>query len=310
MVSHLLSLRVCELLTTHMLILCQLAVRLARDACPRAGRVHGIRLIYHSIHPNEALTPLPDNSTSVAEQEENEIAWSQLLVSRVLPLVLPPEDLRNPCLHVLVSEIFSEMIVHRVLCQRVSEPWLLWEGVTKVIYVLRPDLVPQLRPSSEVPSPVGRLEQFGLLSSHQAATSHDQRASRTGRLDSIAVAFWTALQFATLGWLFLRSSVSALMHASSLPARSSHAHGGKTSEQPPATAVVPPDDGPDPHLQVTRDDCGLKRPVVRMRVWTCISRLTALDQRMPWLSGVLSLLQWLTLKGPGQVCRTDGALDR
>ena len=243
------------------------------------------------------------------EQEENEIAWSQLLVSRVLLLVLPPEDLQNPCLHVLVSEIFSEMIVHRVLCQRVSEPWLLWEGVTKAIYALRPDLA-QREPSTEVPSPVGRLEQFGLLSSKEAATSQDRRLSKAGSFDSIAGAFWAALQFSTTAWIVLRSFVLALMHASTLPARSSHAHGEKTSDKPPVTAVDPPDGGPDPQPKVTRNELAFKRPVVRMRVWTCISRLTGMDERMPWFSGLLSLLQWLSLRGPGQVCRTDGALDR
>lgn len=268
-------------------------------------------MIYHSIHPNEALTPLPNNEACAAEQQENEIAWSQLLVSRVLPLVLPPEDLQNPCLHVLVSEIFSEMIVHKVLCQRVSEPWLLWEGVTKAINVLRrPDLVQRPPPPDEVASPAGRLEQFGLLSSKEAGASQDRRSSKAGGMDFIIRVFWTALQLSTMAWLFLRSFVLALMHASSLPARSSHAHGGKTSDKPPVTAVDPSEGGPDPHPRVTRHDDGLKRPVVRMRVWTCISRLTTLDQRMPWFSGFLSLLQWLSLRGPGQVCRTDGPLDR
>ena len=285
-------------------------MRVAQDACPGAERDHDIRPIYHSMYPNEALTPLPNNPACQAEQEENEIAWSQLLVSRVLPLLLPPEDLQNPCLHVLVSEIFSEMIVHRVLCQRVSEPWLLWEGVTKAIYALRPDLVPRAPPTSETASSAGRLEQFGLLSSKEAASSQDGRLSKPGKFDSITRAFWAVLQFSTITWLFLRSFVVALMHASTLPPRSSHAHGGKTSDKPSATAVLPPDGGTDPQSQVTRKDEALKRPVVRMRAWTCISRLTALNERMPWLSGLLSLLQWLSLRGPGQVCRTDSALDR
>lgn len=244
------------------------------------------------------------------EQEENEIAWSQLLVSRVLPLVLPPEDLQNPCLHVLVSEIFSEMIVHRVLCQRVSEPWLLWEGLTKAIYAVRPGLIPRAPESPKTSSPIGRLEQFGLLSSKEAAGVDGQRSARAGRFDSIVGAFWMALQFSTTLWLFLRSLMLALMHASSLPARSSHARGGRTSDKPPVSAVDLPDGGPGPRVHDTRDESERKRPVVKMRAWTCISRLAALDQRIPWLCGMLSLLQWVSLKGPGEVCRTDGPLDR
>lgn len=260
--------------------------------------------------PNEALTPLPNDAESVVEQDENESAWSQLLVSRVLPLVLPPEDLQNPCLHVLMSEIFSEMIVHRVLCQRVSEPWLLWEGITKAIYALRHDLAP--RPTSEeASSPVGRLEQFGLLSSRNAAAGEDQRWSlRASAFDRISGALWAALQFSTIAWLFLRSLVVGLMHASTLPHRSSHAQGEKTSDKPPVTAVGPSEGGPDAPPSVTRHAHAVKRPVVGMRVWSCASTLTALDQRMPWVIGFFSLLQWLSLRGPGQLCRTDGPLDR
>lgn len=286
-------------------------MRVAQDACARPERYDNGRLIYHSIHPNEALTPPPNNPECIVEQDENEIAWSQLLVSRVLPLVLPPEDLNNPCLHVLVSEIFSEMIVHRVLCQRVSEPWLLWEGVTKIVCVLRPGLAPR-PPSSEVPAPADRLKQFGLLSSKEAGASQDRHPSRAGRADSIVSAFWTALEFSTMAWTLLRSLMLALIHASSLPTRSSHAHAGhgQTSDKDFITAVDPAEGGPDPLPEVTRNNNVLTRPVVRMSIWTCISRLTALDHRMPWLAGFLSLLQWLLLRGPGQVCCTDGPLDR
>lgn len=285
------------------------AEEVARNARPGPAQGHDIRLIYHSLYPHAALTPVPNDTDALVKQDENEAAWSQLIVSRVLPLLLPPEDLQNPCLHVLVSEIFSEMIMHKVLCQRVTEPWLLWEGVTKALYALQPQLVPT--PSStQAPSPVGRLEQFGLLSSQAAAAGRDTRVTKAGKLDAVTGAFWAALQFTTIAWLFLRSFVLALTHASSLPARSSHVPKEQTSDKPPVTALDPPEGRLDPQGEVTRESHTLKRPVVRMRAWTCISTLMHLDQRMPWLCGLLSLLQWFSLRGPGQVCRTDGPVDR
>src|ERR1700761_5277781 len=119
------------------------AVRTAQDACSGDKSSNALRAVYHHLYPNKALTPLPNTDATALEQESNEIAWSQLLVLRILPLVLPPEDLTNPCLHVLVSEVLSEMIVHKALCEKASQPWIIWEGVTKLINSVRPELNPQ-----------------------------------------------------------------------------------------------------------------------------------------------------------------------
>lgn len=53
-----------------------------------------------------------------------------------------------------------------------------------------------------------------------------------------------------------------------------------------------------------------KVPILGMTLWTCLSKLTRLQDRMPWLIGTISLVQWLLLYGPGKVCRTDSRLDR
>ena len=265
-----------------------------------------IRLIYHTIHPNKALTPLPDNPSTILEQQDNEIAWAQLLVSQVVPLVLPPEDLQNPCLHVLVSEIFSEMIVHNAICGKASESWLIWEGVTKLIYALRPDHIPQT-PADDRPSSIDKLEQFGLLSSGKIADKQELQRARGGRFDLIAQVFWTTLQVLMTLWLLLRAFATALMHASSIPARPGRVVKAAASDKVRASAVAP-DSRPNPqHTILTNSE---QRPVVRMQVWTCISRLTAIDRRMPWLSGLLSLVQWLSLYGPGGLGRTNSTLDR
>jgi hypothetical protein len=35
-----------------------------------------------------------------------------------------------------------------------------------------------------------------------------------------------------------------------------------------------------------------------------------MDKRMPWLYGALSMLQWITITGPGRIACFDGKLDR
>ena len=263
-------------------------------------------MIYHSLQPNKALKPLPNNQSTILEQQDNEIAWSQLLVSRILPLVLPPEDLQNPCLHVLVSELFSELIVHNALCGKASEPWVLLEGVTKLIPILRPDFNRPLSADASSPS-ISRLEQFGLLSSAKATQSRDLQRPPRRRLDAIAQVFWSILQLSITIWLLLRSFAFALMQASSIPARHNRVGRSETEHKVRISAVAP-DSRPSPqHTILTGCE---KRPVVSMKVWTCVSRLTAIEQRMPWLSGFLSLLQWLSLYGPGGLCRTNSILDR
>lgn len=264
-------------------------------------------MIYHSILPNKALTPLPDNSENISEQQNNELAWSQLLVTRILPLVLPPEDLQNPCLHVLVSEIFSEMIVHNAICGKGSEPWVIWEAITKLIYsTLRSRPMRQGAvddPSSEI----NRLEQFGLLSSAGAKRSEDRHDAQQRRIGVFINIFWRVLYFLSLAWWLIGSLSTALLHESSIPARSPRKDKMKTSNRLSVTAVEA-DYRPGPGtMPDQRDD---PRPVVSMRIWSCISMLTSLEHRMPWMFGFLSLLQWLSLKGPGKLCGANGALDR
>ncbi|KAF2773103.1 hypothetical protein EJ03DRAFT_387375 [Teratosphaeria nubilosa] len=195
-----------------------------------------IASIYHSLRPHKALSPFPiDDATTLAERE-NESDWSQLLVSRIIPLVLPPEDLMNPCLNVLVSEIFSEMIVRNAVLEKSSQSWLLWEGVTKVIYTLRPGVQPRMETAA---SSINRLDQYGLLA------SADKAAGR---------------------------------------------------ESPP--------DG----YQTSREFQPV--PIVAMKLWNCLGQLTRLQDRMPWLTGILALLQWQLMHGPGQLCSSNSALDR
>ncbi|KAK5173790.1 uncharacterized protein LTR77_002471 [Saxophila tyrrhenica] len=280
-------------------------LRIAKSANSNNGSANTVRTIYQTMRPNKALTPLPEGDAAVLEQVDNEVAWSQLLVSRILPLVLPPEDLANPCLHVLVSEVFSEMIVRNALCGKASEPWIIWEGVTKLLNSLSRT---QGQAADLQSSPAGRLEQFGLLSTRNASAGRDLHdAQRRWRLDAISQLFWSSLQVVVMGWLMVRFFVTALMHGSSIPIRRARSTADeepkrvRTSAAEPAARPLPQHNTPKVYGE---------RPVISMRVWPCISTTCCIEQRMPWVFGLASLSQWILLLGPGRLCDFDSILDR
>jgi hypothetical protein len=283
------------------------AIRIASQTTQTPG-LHGTnRIIYHTLRPHHALTPIPSSPDDLADQQENESAWCQMVVNRALALLLPYDEHQNPCLQVLVSEILSEMIFHNGICGKACESWLIWEGVTKIIYAVRPDLIPDPHPS-EAP-PVNRLTQFGLVS--KGGNNAPVRQSKYRPLDALKQSFWAVLQSLWLAWVLLRSSINVLMQASSLPARSSHP---KSVESGSSLNMDMIDHSSDldtgtPHTSFPSSEPRIV-PILGMTLWTCLSKLTRLQDRMPWLIGTISLVQWLLLYGPGQVCRTDSRLDK
>lgn len=283
------------------------AVRIASRGVQHSNPGRTNRILYHNLRPHPALSPVPNSPEQLADQQENESAWCQMVVNRALSLLLPQEEHQNPCLQVLVSEILSEMIFHNGVCGKACEGWLIWEGITKVIYAIRPDLVPSL-PDADQPQG-HRLAQFGLLSEKGKTTDPSSQQSEYSRLERLSTTFWTLMQSAWLVWLVLRSWVIALMHASSSPARSGRQREAKM-EGFPSHDIVGDEAGwssPDVH-HLSSDS--RKVPILGMMVWTCLSTITRLQERMPWLTGMLSLMQWLLLVGPGQLCCTDSRLDR
>jgi hypothetical protein len=250
--------------------------------------------------------------SSVVEQRESESAWRQLLVQGALAVLLPPEDLENACLRALVAEIFAEMILGNGISGKACEGWLLWEGITSIAKVMQTDDAKEEDVSSndtESERSMTRLERFGLLSSaRNEQTGSTGRLARSNRrhrtwLVFISGLFWTAIQYLFWASTALRAAVSTLATASTLPPRS------PTNEPSPVEAssqsLLFPGD-----ISLFTRPLGSKRPVVSMRLWSCIAQLAELSVRMPWLSGTISMLHWGLLAGPGKVGDTDGILDR
>ncbi|KAI4665389.1 uncharacterized protein J4E78_002849 [Alternaria triticimaculans] len=157
-----------ELLQAHLT-----SFRIAKtQAASSISLVSDPRLIYHTLHPHPALSPVPtdDAPATVLEQRESESAWRQLLIHGVLALLLPTEDLKNGCLRALVGEIFAEMILGNGISGKACEGWVLWEGITRIAEVLQTDAAKEKDSQSDdadAEQSLTRLERYGLLSTHQ-----------------------------------------------------------------------------------------------------------------------------------------------
>ncbi|KEZ42610.1 hypothetical protein SAPIO_CDS5851 [Scedosporium apiospermum] len=264
------------------------ARRAARNPIARPPIEVHPREVYHSLCPLPYLSPVPtpDSPEAVELQRENERAYRQLLVRAVLAILLPTEDLENPCLTSLVGEILSETIIGNVIANKASQPWLIWEGLAILARNItegkrrRPKRRDNDQPSS---ASAGRgFSAQGLLSS---------------------VIHWMFLAFVSIQFL-----VTTLVTASSFPRRGGRSfseNGDLTSQSSPDYTSTPDASSLEKGDPVT----SAKVPLVDFRIWPCIANLIELQSRMPWLAGTLSMLQLGLLDGPGRIGDVDRTMD-
>ncbi|KAK8153679.1 PXA domain-containing protein [Phyllosticta citrichinensis] len=270
------------------------------------------RNIYHTLTPHPALDPVPSEAdpVTILEQQENEAAWRQLLVQGVLAVLLPTEDLENGCLRALVVEIFSEMIIGNGVGNKVCEPWLLWEATEKIAQLIHPRVAEagdQALASGSAKT-TSRLEQFGLLTSPpgDAVEPRKQKKSRGRPVWSIGdlnALFWNMCQYTFLAFTALRAIITALTRSPSLPDRS--VGGVHMSSPMDASRQSLWSNNAAPSATVDEP-----WPVLSMSAWTCAAQLLEFKARMPWLAGLVSLLHWGAVSGPGQVGGTNNPLDK
>ncbi len=260
------------------------------------------RQIYHSLWPLPALSPVPgDGGPNAREQTENEAAYRQLLVQAVLAVLLPTEDLDNDCLTAIVGQIFSEMILGGGIGGKASEPWMIWEGITKISEVLQAHL-----PKSKAQVRVERSNSDVVNSTPKGLTGPNTKSWRIQR--SLQKSFWLALQYCFLAFSAVRFLAITLATSSSLPSRN--------PITVKSTGLPPSKDHLEPPESTNADDIWdgrkdqTKQPIVKMKIWSCAANLLDLDARMPWLSATFSMLQHVALTGPGQLGNTDGMIDK
>ncbi|PBP26535.1 hypothetical protein BUE80_DR002532 [Diplocarpon rosae] len=284
-----------ELLEVHVQ-----AWRASRNALHPSPATSNPREIYHSLWPFPALYPVPDDDQNTLQQMENESAYRQLLVQGVLSVLLPTEDLENDCLTALVGQIFSEMILGGGIGAKASEPWLLWEGITKIAEVIQTHL-----PKSKAEVRIQRSNSDLGGSVPPVLTGKGTNQWSIGL--SLHKMFWLVLQYGFVAFIAIRWFVVTLVTASSLPSRKDPAK--------KITGAMLANDKANSDLNSSESSLASRRapskqPIMTMKIWSCASSLLDLDARMPWLSATLSLLQWGAITGPGKIGDTDGMIDK
>ncbi|KUI65058.1 PXA domain protein 1 [Cytospora mali] len=246
------------------------------------------REIYHSLCPLPYLSPIPklEKPGTIAEQADNETAYRQLLVQGVLAVLLPTEDLENECLTSLVGQIFSEIIIGGVVAKKISEPWMIWTGLTTLADVVRR----------------GKANTSGSRSTVNSA------AGRGPKGFSIQGLFWSIVHYLFVSTAILRVLVSTLANCRTLPSRGQTTPASKDdlirhNDELQAANTSPP-------YSVELPEEVTKTPIMAFGIWSTISKLLEMDRRMPWLCGSLSMAQWLAIAGPGRVAGYDGVIDR
>ncbi|APA10502.1 hypothetical protein sscle_06g052720 [Sclerotinia sclerotiorum 1980 UF-70] len=259
------------------------------------------RQVYHSLWPFAPLSPVPleGDPDTIKGQSNNEAAYRQLIINGLLAVLLPTEDLENDCLTSLVSQIFSEMILGNGIGGKACEPWLLWEGIMKIAEVIQARL-PKSKAQVRVDRSNSEITRPNLLDIKDGGT----KTSDFGK--SMQKTFWLVLQYLFLAFATIRVITIAIATSSSLPSRI-------LSMRKPTGLALPNDDSKPPMnseaLPWARAQ-PLKRPILKMKLWSCVSTLLDMDTRMPWLSATLSLLQWGAITGPGKIGDTDGMIDK
>lgn len=199
----------------------------------------------------------------------------------VLSILLPTEDLENPCLTGLVSQILSELIIGNLFINKASQPWLLLESICIVSRVLGEKKT--------------QAKQRIVSRSHQQNTPASQNTTTW----SIQGILFTMFQLGILIFSSIQVLIKTIVMSSSLPSRFTTHIVSKVG----VGSVSSDDEATD----VTSDD---KVAVLDFKLWTCIGNLIDLSSRMPWLSGFLSLLQHQAIHGPGRVAQLDTRIDR
>lgn len=243
------------------------------------------REVYHALCPLPSLSPVPrdDDPITISDQRENEAAYRQLLVHAVLAILLPTEDLENPCLTSLVEQILSELIIGNVIANKAAQPWMLLEGICIAARVL----------GEKKAEATER-----IVSTSHLATGPDVTTPVKRRQWSARGLVLLAIRLTILAISSIRFVITTLVMSSSLPPRRCPLD---DSDASPTDEKFPLHHSPSRPAQT---------PMLALAIWSCLANVIELSCRMPWLSGFLSWLQLAAISGLGMIAALNSPLDR
>ena len=223
-----------------------------------------------------------------------------MLVNGVLAVLLPTEDLENDSLVALVGQIFSELIVGRIVADRLSEPWLIWEGLIILSRVVR-------ERTNAAAAGTAASAQFGQ--GETPAPAESRKSFLPFSFFSPQRLFWALVRWAFLAAAFVRLLIRTAASSRGFPSRMGE-RASKHQEQHATGRKMGGPALPQAAILLDTDIEHAKVPVLAFRIFPVVSNLIEMDVRMPWLSGALSLLHWMAIAGPGRIADVDGILDR
>jgi hypothetical protein len=190
------------------------------------------------------------------------------------------------------------MILGSGIGEKACEPWLLWEGITKIAEAIQAKL-----PGSRAQERINKsIENTSRADPSSVGLVRDIRTRW-----SLQKAFWMVIQYGFFAFATVRFIIVTIGTSSSLPSRL------PLKKKMPGTGPVVEGLQPPPSniANSSGNQSGpIKIPMLTMKIWTCASNLLDLDVRMPWLTATLSMLQWFALQGPGEMGYTDGMIDK
>ena len=240
------------------------------------------------------LSPVPreDDQDSKDEQHRNEAAYRQLLVQAVLAVLLPTEDLENPCLTSLVGQILSELIIGNVIANKAAQPWMLWEGICIAARVLQ-----EKKTTDTAERSVGRPHM------------QQQRGGNAGKPSrgwSVHGFFLSIINMCLVFVTFIRVLAGVVAASSSLPRRGAPV--ATRTEAPSIKEMASLDRGATRSMPL--HDAPARIPILEYRLWSCAANMIQLSARKPWLDGMLSLVKHAAINGPGHIGGFNGVIDR
>lgn len=259
-----------------------------------------LRHLYHELSPHPALSPLPFHlDPAIAQhQAENERDYRQLLVHGSLAILLPTDDLQNGPLRILVGDIVADLIIGQAVAGKVCEGWFLHDAIFKVTAILSDKVQPKTSGSQIRGDAKNRLEEFGLLT-HDSKFSQGHSSSY-GQSQLIAW-FWTLLQHAFLVYLFLCYVLKELQFVRRKPKRQHYVR----ASAPTSTSAE------KSHMQSPfQEDPSSPRPVLTYGLYSMISTLLQMADRMPWMTSIFTFWQHILLYRLGRVGGSNSVFDR
>lgn len=276
-----------------------LAYRFAISHSASSPYGQSVRHLYHDLVPHPALSPLPtDLEPSVVQhQAENERDYRQLLVQGVLAILLPTDDLQNGALRVLVGDIIADLIIGQAVAGKVCEGWFLHDAISKVTAIVSDKVHPKVSGSEIRDDAENRLEKFGLLS-HNSKFQHGHSSTRDQ--SQIVDWFWRLMQYGYLVYLFLIYVVKEVQFVHRKPKRQHYVGASPSASMLAEKSHMPSTSHKDPS----------PRPVLAYGLYSLLSTLLQMAERMPWMTGILAFWQETLLHRFGRVGQPNSILDR